>query len=197
MNPVTYPLKLHMKGDTVKDLQYSLSILGYSISKKETTEQKFGSSTQISVIKFQEEHNLPPTGEVDENTAKLIKQAKTAKTSSQPKSLIIKGQVLYPDGRPYTTCIVRAFDKDLRSEQLLGEVKVDRQGHYEILYSTDQFLRAEKNNADLVVRAFDKKDLQIGVSSVLFNASPLRLLTLFQAEVSIVVHLSMSNLSEI
>ena len=56
------------------------------------------------------------------------------------------------DGSPFKG-IVRAFDKDLRREELLGEAVTGSDGRYEIRYLSSRFTRAEKNLADLIVRA--------------------------------------------
>ncbi len=52
--------------------------------------------------------------------------------------------------------IIRAFDKDLRAEQFLGEAVTDTNGEYQISYAAEQFRRAEKHTADLIVRIFDQ-----------------------------------------
>jgi hypothetical protein len=48
--------------------------------------------------------------------------------------------------------VVDAFDRDLRSEQWLGRVDTDADGACAIVYGPDQFRRAEKRLADLVMR---------------------------------------------
>jgi hypothetical protein len=70
-------------------------------------------------------------------------------------SFVVRGHVRKADGSPLIEAIVRAFDKDLRHEERLGESVTDGSGHYEIAYTDAQFRRAEKQNADLVVRVYD------------------------------------------
>jgi len=67
---------------------------------------------------------------------------------------LVRGQVLQAQGLPLAGVEVRAFDRDLRSEQLLGQHSTDAAGHYAIPYSREQFRRAEKERADLVLRLF-------------------------------------------
>jgi len=67
---------------------------------------------------------------------------------------LVRGQVLQAQGLPLAGVEVRAFDRDLRSEQLLGQHSTDATGHYAIPYSREQFRRAEKERADLVLRLF-------------------------------------------
>ncbi|MEO8023312.1 neuraminidase-like domain-containing protein [Polaromonas sp.] len=68
---------------------------------------------------------------------------------------------------------VSAFDRDLRSEQRLGEALTDIQGHYQIRYTHAQFRRLEKAAADLYLRVFtaDGKT-ELAVSETVFNAPP-------------------------
>lgn len=66
--------------------------------------------------------------------------------------LIVRCTVITTDGEPVTDAVVEVFDRDLRSEQWLGHAVTDREGSCEIAYRRDQFRRAEKQLADLVVR---------------------------------------------
>jgi receptor-binding and translocation channel-forming TcA subunit of Tc toxin/ABC toxin-like protein/neuraminidase-like protein/putative peptidoglycan binding protein/virulence plasmid A protein len=88
------------------------------------------------------------------------------------RSFVVKGWVRRADGSVLPGVVVRAFDKDLRSEQLLQEVRTDDEGRYEIRYSAGQFSRAEKGGADLRVVAYSSDGQEIASSPVLFNARP-------------------------
>ena len=90
----------------------------------------------------------------------------------QPKPLSVKGQVHQADGSLLIGGVVRAFDKDMRSEKLLGEMSTDKEGRYEITYSAAQFLCAEKKSADLIVRLFDQRGALQLASPLIFNAQP-------------------------
>ena len=88
---------------------------------------------------------------------------------------VVKGRVTLSDGSPFAGGLVRAFDKDLRSRQPLGDTHTDRNGAYHIEYSREQFTRAEKDGADLVVEV--SRETKVGEeflvgSNVLFNAPP-------------------------
>lgn len=89
---------------------------------------------------------------------------------NQPARFAVKGQIRRPDRRPLAQAVVRAFDRDLRSEQLLGEAIADESGNYEILYTAARFRRAEKEKADLIVRVLDSDDAELGASEIVFNA---------------------------
>lgn len=81
---------------------------------------------------------------------------------------------------------VRAFDRDLRSEQLLGEDTTDEEGRYEITYTPGRFQRAERGGPDLVLRVFDARGAELDAEAdrgaapegderatrVLFDADP-------------------------
>ena len=85
-------------------------------------------------------------------------------------TFIVRGRVLHAGGRSPVGATLRAFDRDLRREEPLGEAKPDAGGRYEITYSRDRFTRAEKENADLVLRVLGPDDRELAVSEVLFNA---------------------------
>ena len=65
---------------------------------------------------------------------------------------------------------MKAFDRDLRSEELLGEAITNEQGIYEITYTAEQFARAEEGTADLIVRVFSREGEELGASEIIFNA---------------------------
>lgn len=93
--------------------------------------------------------------------------------NQQSNSFVVKGHILYPNGTPLIGVIVRAFDRDLRDEQLLGKVNNNKVGFYEIYYKREQFSRAEKKSADLIVCAFEPESEKLIVASpILFNAQP-------------------------
>ena len=67
----------------------------------------------------------------------------------------IRGQVTTPNQERVAGLAVRAFDRDLRSEQFLGQDDVAADGSFEIGYTADRFRRAEKATADLLLRVID------------------------------------------
>jgi hypothetical protein len=83
----------------------------------------------------------------------------------------VHGRVTTPGGRPATGVLVRAFDRNLRTERLLGEITTDEKGEYEIGYSLEQLKGAEKDSADLVVRALPES-APPAASPIRFNARP-------------------------
>ncbi|EWC46862.1 hypothetical protein DRE_03874 [Drechslerella stenobrocha 248] len=61
----------------------------------------------------------------------------------------VSGTVSYPSGEPAKGLLIVAYDKDLRSKQMLGRTIIDINGYYTITYKPTQFARSEKESADL------------------------------------------------
>ncbi len=179
MEKIQYPLKSRMKRAAVGGLHQALTRAGYKIAASEKANQRFGATTRRAVVDFQTKHGLKATGEVGRQTAVLLNtlaENPTPKMVHEKAEFVVRGAVLYPDGKPLAGALVQAYDKDLRSEELLGEQRTDPDGRYEIGYSREQFRRAEKNSADLVVRAFAPgKKAPAAESAVVFNAGPVEI----------------------
>ncbi|HYG09286.1 MAG TPA: peptidoglycan-binding protein, partial [Pyrinomonadaceae bacterium] len=93
-------------------------------------------------------------------------------TADVPAEFVVSGQVRAVDGSLLAGATVRASDRDLRTEQPLGEAVTDPEGSYEIEYSADQFARAEKRSADLLVRVYNASNVELVNSGIIFNARP-------------------------
>ncbi len=92
--------------------------------------------------------------------------------AAKPETFVVRGEVRDADGSLLAGVLVKAFDKDLRRKELLGEATTNKAGEYEIRYSDQQFRRAEKGSAYLVVKAFAADGSPLAASPVLFNAPP-------------------------
>jgi hypothetical protein len=99
---------------------------------------------------------------------------------------IIRGIVHRPDNAPVADVMVRAFDRNLREETLLGSTVTAMDGFYEITYSNAR-IRAKKARPDLIIRVFaiawgDGNAIETGdelaVSAIVFNAPHLYALDL-------------------
>ena len=96
-----------------------------------------------------------------------------SKSASGTKQLYeVKGTIRLADGSPASGVKVSAFDRDLRTEQLLGQSTTGRDGSYRIQYSGDAFVEAETGGADLVIKAFAAEGSLLAASPVVFNARP-------------------------
>src|SRR5205823_3588166 len=115
-------------------------------------------------LEFQKVHGLPTTGVVDEQTAALLN------AEVERLHLVVQGQVRQADGSPLPGITVVAVDRDLRGEETLGRASTDQNGHYEIRYTSNQFARAEKGTADLIVRVLDVAGSILAASPAVFNA---------------------------
>jgi len=82
----------------------------------------------------------------------------------------VSGTVRYQGGNTAPGIRVAAFDRDLRNEEFMGEAQTDRNGAYEIEYSSEKFLSHERGTADLVLRAYDEEGKVLVASPILFNA---------------------------
>ncbi|MEM9546242.1 MAG: neuraminidase-like domain-containing protein [Bacteroidota bacterium] len=82
----------------------------------------------------------------------------------------VSGNIQLQDGQVARGFIVHAFDKDLRSEELLGEGITGKNGNYTIKYSSKSIIRAERGNADLFIMVFDPNYQYLGSSDIVFNA---------------------------
>src|SRR5215211_3103116 len=82
--------------------------------------------------------------------------------------MIVAGRII-TNGTGFSG-IIRAYDVDFRSEQLLGSAVLTQQQLYRIEYAADKFSRAEKHRADLVVRALDGRGQIVAETEVLYNA---------------------------
>lgn len=89
---------------------------------------------------------------------------------SRDDVFIVRGLVRQTDGTPFSGALVVAMDRDLRGEEVLGQATTNRDGYYEIRYTSNRFARAEKGSADLVVRAMDAAGVVLAASPILFNA---------------------------
>ncbi len=84
--------------------------------------------------------------------------------------LMVSGHILLQNEQPARQFFIQAFDKDLRSEQLLGEGMTDRNGKYSIIYNSNTVIRAERGTADVFIRIFDPSNNPAGMSDIIFNA---------------------------
>lgn len=162
-------LSLRIRGNDVRVLHIELRKLGYTIPGQEYGRRNFGLFTRKAILDFQRKQNLPDNGVVDEATAKRINEAVDALAPAA--EFVVQGQVTQRN-RSIAGIMVKAFDKDLRSEELLGETATDGQGRYDIRYTAHQFRRGEKKRADLIVRVYSKEEVLLGESGIIFNAKP-------------------------
>lgn len=98
--------------------------------------------------------------------------AEKPEPDGKPQPFKVAGLVRRVDGTPLVGALVRAFDKDLRSEECLTETTTDEAGRYEIIYTAAQFRRAEKASADLRISVCNEDGRELVSSAIIFNARP-------------------------
>jgi hypothetical protein len=81
----------------------------------------------------------------------------------------VLGQILRADGFPLKGLRVRAFSKELRHEDLLGEAVTDEEGRYEIRYGLHA-PDAGTQKLNLFIRVYDDEMQALAVSAIVFNA---------------------------
>ena len=82
----------------------------------------------------------------------------------------VNGEILDRNNEPLRFITVKAFDRDLRSEELLGETKTNEKGNYVIRYTIQSYKEKEINTADLFIKVFDSKERLLATSKIIFNA---------------------------
>src|SRR6266508_1762412 len=94
---------------------------------------------------------------------------------------MVRGQIRR-NSRPLAHAVVRAFHRELRHEDLLGETTTDAEGRYKVSYSAERFQRGEKDGPNLVVRVGDGTR-PLAESPVLFHAQAVETVDLVATDV--------------
>lgn len=139
----------------------------------ERAQSLFGKATRQLVSYFQGQQDLDDNlgGAVEDKTAARLNELLKsigALDNPEPTRFVVRGHVTGAS----KDRVVRAYDKDFRSEELLGESSIDPQGNYEIRYDAALFQRAEKGTADLRVAVCGPGGRELVSSDILFNAGP-------------------------
>jgi Neuraminidase-like domain/Salmonella virulence plasmid 28.1kDa A protein len=189
MRPITPPLTRNSQGSEVTNLQDGLLLLlnrqfFQSIDAnelqayregllKEKAARIYGKITAKLVAIFQEQSKLQATGEVDAPTAEILNRVlRELGAFEQPEQSIVRGRVFASDRTPLSQILVRAFDRDVLSEDFLGETITNPDGYYEIRYWAEQFRRSdnERGGADLIIRVYNDREEVIATSPTINNA---------------------------
>ncbi len=166
-------------GEDVKLLQRELAQLLFNLPADEVGQGVFGPGTRDAVRQFQDRFAAElrasgwpgEIGVVEAITARFInREVGRLQPPGQPTGFIVRGVVRQADARPLSGAIVVAVDQDLRGEEALGQTTTNADGQYEIRYTANQFARAEKGTADLIVRALNAAGTVLAASPTLFNA---------------------------
>lgn len=174
-SPFAQGLAHQQQGREVALLQRLLADLGHPVAEHECREHCYGGSTILSVQRWRATESDPAMqpeacdgSEVSQDDlTKIWQQARSCKR-------VVQGTITLVDGTPVPGLRVTAFDRDFRSEQLLGKARTNAEGHFRITYTALEALRAEKGSADLGLRVHtaDGKTLlhASGSGELLMNA---------------------------
>ena len=98
-----------------------------------------------------------------------------AKQTETRKENIVLGRVADKLSRPLANLIVQAYDRDMRSEELLGECVTDRDGKYKIAWSHRQLRGRGKKSGDISIKVVTREKkaplFASDVDGTRFNAS--------------------------
>jgi hypothetical protein len=124
-----------------------------------------GTRRLVQIIQLQQSLGDNLGGLVDLPTAQVLNDLlKSVGAFDEQIDLSVRGTVVTAGGQPVPGALVRAFDRDLRKEQPLGNATTGDAGTYAIRYGTAQFLTGDARDAvtpSLIVRLF-VGDVQIG-----------------------------------
>src|SRR5918911_828210 len=154
-----------MSGPDVTTLQNLLFQAGYRVAEKEQADKYFGDTTYDALVDYQKKHKLVPNGIFEAKAAWVLDDDK-----EHPNKFIVLGQVLQANGAPMQGLTVKAFDKDLRSEEFIKQDSTRAAGEYSIFYRAADFATAEKGRADLFVKVDGSDGTLLSTSPVIFNA---------------------------
>ena len=190
MKPITTPLKTDNK-EAVINLQAALIFLLDKKQFKLTDDElqtyskqlneemqlaRYGDGTKKLVTIFQEQYGIAADkGIVQEATVgKLNELLKgLGAIDFPPNTFIVKGTITYDNGKPCIKAIVKAYDKDIRTEEELGKAETDDTGNYEITYSSEQFSKPDKEKPGLLIKVVDVAnpgEQLPKISDIFFNA---------------------------
>src|SRR5215813_13010381 len=89
------------------------------------------------------------------------------------EQFIVIGRITETGGRSIVGATVKVLDRDLRSEQLLGETVTNAEGFYEIKYTRNKFRLAEKRVADLVFLVSSQEGIPLTLKEIQSNGATL------------------------
>jgi hypothetical protein len=98
-----------------------------------------------------------------------------ARQTENKKANLVLGRVVDKLNRPLANLTVQVLDRDMRSEELLGESITNRNGKYEITWQHSQLSGRGKKEADIVIKVLTRKKKTLlyesDMDAMRFNAS--------------------------
>ena len=94
---------------------------------------------------------------------------------SDNKVNVVLGTVTNRQGRALANLIVKIYDRDMRSEEVLGETVTNKDGKYEVNWQHEQLKGRGKKGADIMVKVYASEKgallFNTGPDSIIYNAS--------------------------
>ncbi|PWT71279.1 MAG: hypothetical protein C5B59_18405 [Bacteroidetes bacterium] len=193
LETISFPLQLNDSGIAVANLHQAILGLAEKVGSgsfreffdnkilqeaftSEIRDRQFGPATEAIVSSFQKSYMMQDaSGIVDEPTADainlLLRQTGMVTVAQQaPVKYRVHGTVRDQWQQPLRKNLVAAFDKDIRSEQTLGEIFTDDNGYYEIDYNLQKFAETDKLAADVFLRLYDSAKKLLKQTDIVYNA---------------------------
>jgi peptidoglycan hydrolase-like protein with peptidoglycan-binding domain len=131
MKPPNYDLSIGISGDGVSLLHKELILLGYKIADSEVKKEFFGKFTQTAVKRFQSDHHLEVTGNLNRSTFALLHKLTANKDSKSNddsnknrKKVITKNKEVQNENIPKTLPITNGEASILLKPKILfGNLK--------------------------------------------------------------------------
>ena len=211
MKRIIFPLSPNMEGSAVSDLQEALIELAarnvfqadeelVQAVERERASQIFRRGTRSLLIRFQRSRDLEADGQVGRATAASLNSlleelgllpedrpegsgnTDNTQRPDEGQDPSVSGRVAQADGTGMSGLTVRAFDKLLAKESLLGEAVTSRDGGYELTYSSSELINPRLGRANLVVRATSSSGDLVVSSPLIVNAHPQEVVNLVAGE---------------
>jgi hypothetical protein len=175
MHPLSFPIRLNQSDAAVANLHLILLYLLKRLSgfkqpdstqvlspkeqlqlillvREEQASRLFGPQTLAAIRILQVKHGLSASGEIGERDAEVLnKKVADLGGFALTNEYRVEGLVFQADGTPLAAT-VKALDKNLREDTLLGDSKTNATGFYEIHFAADRFTKSGKTGPDLFVR---------------------------------------------
>ena len=167
MNQITSPLQPRSQNPAVVNLQDALLLLierqlikTFSPPNRPTADEfqtlvqrlnqelvttTYGDATHHLVRYFQNQQGLGDSfaGTVEAKTAQVLNRVLADLGAPSYTLNTVSGTIYDVNNAPMPDATVQAYDKDLRSEQLLGQTVTDANGFYRIAYDAAQYVSSE------------------------------------------------------
>ena len=152
------------QGKAVIDtIEFEAELFQLKAAKMEATAERLPILNELS-LRFSKELKKMLSGKLPEITAESSSEKTPAKKkSSKPradKEWVVSGTVTNEEGKGLAGLLVKAYDRDVKYDDLLGAVTTNAKGHYKIVYKTQDFSEAEAA-PDLFVEVYDMQQRQL------------------------------------